>query len=186
MNRLNENSNVVTEGLISYNDYIELTRGYLKSYFRFKSTIKELEEDKKNCEKRLDECLDISAGIAKYGNVAPSGGGSIFGNGVVDRAAEKRERVTAQLTAINEDIAALKDVTERINVAVMMLPSLERDLIRQHFFECTGWTTVAKDLGMSQRWVSEKGNEAIRKIALMLFGNIATMPDLFRFRFALA
>lgn len=167
----------------TYNDYVTLTRSYLNSYTQFKKMLESLEKDKETYERRLRECDDIAAGIARYGLMAPSGQPNVFGHGPADLTAEKRERVRERLNAINKDVAALKEIIEKIEYAFASIPGTEMQMLKLHYIEKLHWGAIGEQMGVSRRWVTEKGNEALRKVALMLFGSIASMPEYNRFNF---
>lgn len=177
------NKLVKTNKKVAYNDYITLTKSYLSSYIQFKKMLESLQKDKENYERRLRECDDIAVGIARYGLTPPSGQSNVFGNGPADLSAEKRERVRERLNAIKNDIDSLSEIIEKIEYGFTALPGIETEMLKLHYIQKVNWGTVGNQMGMSRRWVTEKGNEAIRKMALMLFGSIASMPEYNRFKF---
>lgn len=187
MSKLETNSlNDSNGGIIDYNDYVTLTKGYLKSYNQFKITLENLQREKTKDEIQLDRCDDIVASIAKYGPQATAGGGNnVFGNGVVDRTAEKREKIRERIVAMEDDISVLTVILNKIDRAFLVITPVERELLHVHFIEKYDWTTTGKRLGISRRWAIEKGNEGLRKMALMLFGSMASMPKHGRFVFAI-
>lgn len=178
-NNLNDSSK-----MIDYNDYVNLTKGYLKSYNQFKMTLENLQREKAKDEEQLDRCDDIVASIAKYGPQATAkGGNNVYGNGVVDRTAEKREKIRERIVAMEDDINVLKVIIDKIDRAFLAITTVERDLLQVHFIEKYDWTVTGQRLGISRRWAIEKGNEGLRKMALMLFGSMASMPKHSRFVF---
>lgn len=169
--------------ILTYNDYCTLAKEYLRSYNQFRSTLENLKNDKRDMYKRLREYEDVSAGVSKYGLAAtvPTTGSSA--GSVVERTSEKRERVRVRLKAIDRDIEELETIIRKIDRALTFMPTIEGEMVRLHFIERFKWYQVGESLGMSRHWVTEKGNEALKKMALMLFGSVAAMPEHNRFCF---
>lgn len=52
----------------------------------------------------------------------------------------------------------------------MMLSDKEKEIIRQHYYNRENWQAVADRAIYSRRWGIRKGTDAIKKMALMIFG----------------
>lgn len=177
MNELNTQSLTATR---DYDDYIKLTKMYLRSYYMLKSSLEYLEDRKKIYENRLNSYLDVSAGVANYGGGVSSGGSS-FSEGVVDRTAEKREKVQEKLKKIIDDIYSLKIIINKIDNAYSRLDDRDKKIIRQHYYDREKWQVVANTIYASPRWSKRKGSDAIKKMALMLFCDNSALPSVDNF-----
>jgi len=167
----------------SYNDYCTLAKTYLNSYNRFLSMLRNLKDDKVALEKRLQDCEDVSASVSKYGLSATIPTAGAANGSVVERTLEKREKIRMRLKAVSDDVDELEAIISKIDRALLFMPTIEREIVKLHYIERINWDKVGKTLGMSRPWAGEKGNEALKKMALMLFGSVASMPEYSRFCF---
>ena len=72
-----------------YNDYVRITRGWLREYNTFKATVESMTQDIEAQQRLLDMSQDLTAPIAKYDNM-PKGGTPELN--AVESAAEDRMR----------------------------------------------------------------------------------------------
>ena len=162
-----------------YNDYISITRRWLKDYNLFRATIAHMEKDIEAQQAALHR--DVAAPIAKYGDMLK--GGSAELNGVESAASERmaRERDMYQAMINRDDI---KRQVERIDSAIDTLAEDEREVIREHYIEGDSWEHIGQNRHYSERWARDKGGKALKKVAFVLFGLKAKPPEQIRFVFA--
>ena len=106
---------------VQYNDYEDLTKKYLRKYNTFKLTAKALEEDINTKEQILASSLDVSAAIAKYGDM-PAGGNSELNE--VEAACERRLKVQEEIKNMKNDLAEINRLLEKIDMAFETVPSV--------------------------------------------------------------
>ena len=81
-----------------YNDYMLLTRRYLKDYKKMQRDIDAWEQQKSDIKAELS---DVSVAISRYGGEPGGGSGDMT---VVERQAETRGKLEAKLSRIDHNI----------------------------------------------------------------------------------
>lgn len=150
-----------------YNEYISMTRSRLRNYNNFLVSIQNKTEDIAYEERMLDECADMAAPVSKYGGGIGGGAPELT---PVERAADKRIKRTARLSELRRDKDEMMRIVSKIDYSVGNLKDEEAEIIREYYFNGKSWETIGYEHSMSERWAREKGNRAIKELALMMFG----------------
>ena len=156
-----------------------MTRSRLRNYKNFQVSIQNKEKDIAHEERMLDECTDMAAPISKYGGT-PGGGTSELTP--VGRAADKRMQRSARLIELRRDREELVRIVGKIDYSVENLKKEEAEIIRAYYFEGKSWVQIGYEHNMSERWAREKGNRAVKELALMMFG-LKAVPQQMNFVF---
>ena len=162
-----------------YNDYISITRRWLKDYNLFKVTIKNMNKDIEAQQKILD--YGSAAPIAKYGDSPKGGGGEL---NTVEMAADDRIKRQEEIymAMINRD--DIQRHIDRIDNAVDSLEDEEREVLQEHYFEGDSWEHIGRNRHYSEQWARKKGGKALKQVAFILFGLKARPPEQIKFVFA--
>lgn len=155
-----------------YNDYIEMTFGYLKNYNKFLIVIKNLEAEKEA--KRL-LLADQSVAIAKYGDT-PAGGSSELNQ--TEAAASKRMELEEEIDRIDREIAELHRILNKVDNAICGLDSDDRKLMEMYYMDRRSWGEIADELYCSADWARKRGKKAVAEVAFMIFGQKACPTQL--------
>lgn len=153
------------------NDYLQLTRKYLRNYRYYCEAIKNLTQE-------LDE---IKTGLSAISIASPgfgAGGGKGELNSTEREAALRIEQKNKYLELACER-SALQKQMDKLKSAMGKLPKEEQEAIRLFFFEGMNYDAIERIQPWSTRTCKRRVNEAVHKIALMLFGTRATQSVAF-------
>ncbi len=148
-----------------YNDYINVTRRWLRYYNKFKAAIDGMNEDLRMLETLLKE--DEAAPVAHYGD-SPVGGESELNS--VEKAVERRMKQRQQISQIKADLAELKRIVSRVGIALETLDDDSREIIQERFIDGYSWEQVGIRHHMSESGIRKKGNRILGDLALVIFG----------------
>ena len=162
-----------------YNDYISITRRWLKDYNLFKVTVKNMNQDIEAQQKILD--YGPVAPIAKYGDSVPGGEAELNS---VETATDDRIKRQEEIykTMLNRD--DIQRHIDRIDSAVDSLDAEDREIIQEHYFEGDSWEHIGHNRHYSEQWARKKGGKALKQVAFILFGLKAKPPEQIKFVFA--
>lgn len=164
-----------------YNDYVNLTRSWLKSYNDFKSSIQIMNSDLKTLEAEIEIANNIAVPpIAKYSS-EPGGGTSELNT--VETAAAKLIKLKSNIERLKNDQLEINRILSKIDIAIEALNSDEICLIRGHYINSESWRALGHKLCYSEEWARKKGGIALKRMALMLWG-VKAMPQQLKFVFA--
>lgn len=166
--------------LNNYNDYILLTKKYLRNYNKFKLTAQVLEKDIQNRERLLDDSLDINASIARYGD-GPSGGHSELN--AIEAACERRLKTAREVQDKKRDLASLRCLLDKVEAAFMVVDCDIRDIVTDYYVDGYSWEQVSVKHHYSARWCREKCKTAVEDMAAVIFG-LKSQPLQLSFVFA--
>lgn len=153
------------------NDYLQLTRKYLRNYRYYCEAIKNLTQ-------KLDE-LQMSLSTI---SIASPGFGTGGGKGELnstEREAALRIEQKNEYRELACDLAELQKQMDKLKSAMGKLPKEEQEAIRLFFFEGMNYDAIERIQPWSTRTCKRRVNEAVHKIALMLFGTRATQSVAF-------
>ena len=162
-----------------YNDYIAITRRWLKDYNLFKVTVKNMNKDIEAQQQILD--MGSAAPVAKYGDI-PKGGSPELN--AVEMAADdriKRQQDIYKAVMNRDDIQRHID---RIDSAIDSLEDEDREVLQEHYLQGDSWEHIGHNRHYSEQWARKKGGKALRQVAFILFGLKAKPPEQIRFVFA--
>lgn len=149
------------------NDYIDLTKKYLRKYHVFQLTAKALEDDIKSKENILSASLDLGAAIAKYGDT-PAGGNSELNE--VEAACERHLKMEADVQNMKNDLSALQSRMAKIRTALGVNDDIVRHIVEDYYMNGYSWEQVSCMYNYSPRWCREKAKKAVRDMAVVIFG----------------
>ena len=153
-----------------YNDYIAITRRWLKDYNLFKVTIKNMNKN-----------IEAQQQILEYGD-SPKGGGAELN--AVEMAADdriKRQQDIYEAMMNRDDIQRHID---RLDSAIDSLEDEDREVLQEHYLEGDSWEHIGHNRHYSEQWARKKGGKALRQVAFILFGLKAKPPEQIKFVFA--
>ena len=158
--------------MYKYNDYLKLTKEYLKNFAYYRQAISSISEDIEDIRRQLaTESIKAPA----YGS--DTGGGFNELNGI-ERAAENRIRLTRVSEELQENCRVLQRQMKKVTAAIETLPEDERQAIQMYYMDRMNYGTMSEKLHLSERSCKRRISKATRSIAFMLFG-LATQRDVF-------
>lgn len=150
-----------------YNDYISITRRYLKNYNQFKISVENMQDDIKYLEESIDRNMNIAAPISRYGD-EPSGGTSELN--AVERAADQRMHMEKQLDALKLNVKELTLRIRKIDRAIDSLKKEDSEIIKEFYFDDYDWEFIGHTHSLSPKRARDRGGAALKQIAFMIFG----------------
>lgn len=160
-----------------YNDYVSMTRKYLKNYNKLKITIVNLTEEL-NAQKELLQ--DESIAISRYG--CELGGGSSELN-ATEAAADRRDKTKRKVVELENNISEIQRIINKLDRALKGLNETDCQLIKGYYIDGYSWNKLGNKNYCTEKWARDKGNKALREVAFMLFGVVAE-PQQLKFVFA--
>ena len=147
-----------------YNDYLLLTRGYLKDYKRLmdmrKGWIAEMSDTQR-------ELASVPVAVSKYGD--EPGGGS--------RESSPTERLAARRMALQQKYGMRqKDVAEIARLEALLYHAFEAigkedaRILKSHYIDGATWYDIGDELGYSYQGIRKKGSRALHNLAQYIFG----------------
>jgi RNA polymerase sigma factor (sigma-70 family) len=150
------------------NDYIKLTRDYLRNIGYYRIAVANMGTDIKDLESRM---RDVPIKIADYG-AEPPGGGSGELNGV-ERAAESKLEVAEDYKRKSAELKQLSRQIDRLENCISNLPEEEQKAVKLFYIDRLNYGELACAMGWSERTVRRRVNSGTRSVAVMLFGQKA-------------
>lgn len=150
-----------------YNDYVYLTRQYLKNYNLFVISKSMLEKDIRDKEKILSTAGDVGAAVARYGD-APAGGSAELNT--VEADCERRLKLLRNVQEMKNDLSELIRLTDRIDTAFEAVDDLTRSIVKDYYMTGYSWDQIAMRYYYSARWCREKARKAVEDMAVVMFG----------------
>lgn len=160
-----------------YNDYVGMTRRYLKSYNQLRITVKNIDEE---IEAQKTMLQDEAVAISRYGD-EPGGGSSELN--ATESAVSRRIMIENRIVDMECDKAEIERVLRKIDRALEGLSDGDRDLVHGHFIDGYSWQQLGNKAYCSEKWARDKGNKALKEVAFMVFG-VCVRPRQLRFVFA--
>jgi len=151
-----------------YNDYVQTTKQYLRHYVEFKATVANLNDEIMAQEQLLG--LQPAAPVPKYGDDTSGGQGELT---PIEAAAEKRIEASKRLEQKRKEVEQIQRTVRKIDRALDTLTEQERSLIEGHYFNKLSWLSLATRFYVSEKWASKVANRVIKRMAEMIFGNVA-------------
>ena len=156
------------EAMKKYNDYVNMTKGYLKSYNRFKVQIENMKEDIEAMQKELE--ADVAAPIAQYGGTIRGGSPELNS---VESAASRHNAINNKIKYLSHEINVAERKIRQIDRTLSTIKAEDAELIRMYYFDGMTWTEIGIQKYLSDKWVRIKCNRAVKEIAQMIFGSKA-------------
>ncbi len=146
------------------NDYMRLTKSYLKSYVYYQQALENIAQGIKEKE------MELNSEPVKITNYGKDMGGVPSELNSTELAADRRILLEREKTAMLQDFKRLKNHVAKLNKAISLLPEDERQAIELYYVQRVRYDSMAKTLYCSERWCKAKVNKGLRSISLMLFG----------------
>ncbi len=163
-----------------YNDYIRMTKFYVRNINYFRVALDNLRMRSREFSEELNGYEDIPSPVVAYKERTSKGAAELTN---VEAATEKRLSKTAQLKRIEYEIVRLEGFMSRMERALSRLPDEDKKLLQDFVIDRRNADAVAYNLHLSRRTLFRKRDEIMEKMALMLFGPKAA-PDNRSFVFA--
>ena len=160
-----------------YNDYVAMTRKYLKDYYQLQIAGKNLAEE---IEAQTMMLQSESVAISRYGGELGGGSGEL---NAVEAAADRRTKMKQQIEDMKRDQAEIERVLRKIDRALEGLSDGDRDLVQGHFIDGYSWGQLGNKAYCTEKWARDKGNKALKEVAFMVFG-VCVRPRQLKFIFA--
>ena len=166
--------------LREYNDYIRITKNYLRKFRQFHGTAINKRERLQMLRCELGKGDEgITAPVVQYG--VDRGNGYSELNSVEARVASRKRKLEL-IAKVEADLEGLEHICSMIERSVGMLSDRDRALIELHYFEGMSWSQVADREYITEKWASKRGAHAVRAVAGMLFGDaVGSQNQLFVF-----
>ena len=153
-----------------YNDYVNLTRGYLKSYAELERMRDYWQKD---TQEKAQELNGVSVAIARYGDNPGGGTGELS---PTERAAAKRLLQKKELAARHHDIQEIERLHKDISNCLMAMHEDDARILKAHYIDGQSWYDLADEEGYSYSAIRQKGKRALHSLAKYLFG-LKAMPE---------
>ena len=160
-----------------YNDYVGMTKRYLKSYNQLRITARNLDEDIEASQAMLQ---DESVAISRSGGEMGGGSGEL---NAVESAANRRMKIQADIVEMQRNKTEIERVLRKVDRALEGLGDADRDLVQGHFIDGYSWGQLGNKAYCTEKWARDKGNKALKEVAFMVFG-VCVRPRQLRFVFA--
>lgn len=160
-----------------YDDYIKLTRQYLKQYNQLKIAVQNL-DDEIQAQETLLESESIPS--VRYGDDSISGGSGELN--VTEAAADRRIKAEKRIERMRQEKNELERILRKIDRALDGVSELDCELIRGHYINGESWQILGDRHFCSEKWARDRGGRALREVAYMVFG-IYVGPRQMRFVF---
>ena len=163
-----------------YNDYISITRRWMKEYNTFRATVESMTADIQEQQKLLSRSENLCAPIANYDGM--SKGGSPGLNGVEAKAYDRlRREASIHRQTLNRD--EIKRIIDTIDRALNTLSLEDQAVLTEHYIDGRSWEQIGYCRNYSERWAREKGGKALKSLAFVIFG-VKARPEQLTFVFA--
>ena len=159
-----------------YNDYIKLTRDYLKHYNSFLASADCLRERIAALKEQAGE--EPAAAIAKYCG-QPQGGYSEL-NGVESEVA-RNIAVRDKISQYEMDLRILEHKRKQIDIAMSVLDDIDERIVKECYINHRYYYQVGEIVGLSEKWTAQRAQRAVKEMSCVLFGHKAVQGSLFVF-----
>jgi len=149
--------------LLGYNDYVNITRQYLKNYNMLFIT----RENLMRMVKDLQDEMIPSAPVARYGNM-PSGGTGELNS--VESMADGNMMRDKRIRQMEQDIEHINRLFEMLSRSIGALDQAEQEILHDAYIDGKSWGEIGRDRYITEKWARQRAGKAIRKVAMMMFG----------------
>lgn len=146
--------------MIYCNDYIRLTKGYLRNMVYYQVAISNMKEDLKE--------MEDSLGDAKIASYEANPGGQNELNGVEARA-DKAIRYKEQAKQVQK----LERQVQKIERCIDKLPADQKDAVKMYYLYRQSYDEMVSSLHISHSTCRRRVNGGTKAVAMMLFGERA-------------
>lgn len=160
------------ENHFSCNDYLRLTRAYLKNLSVYKQAVENLQQEERDMRAQLK---GVSIKTVRFDSVG-GGSGELT---ATEQAADLRLLLSKRVSDCRLEYLTLKNQCMRIELALKALPPEEKEAVELVYHQHFSYTAMADKLFLSERTCRRRLNQAVQKVAVMLFGIKAEQNVLF-------
>lgn len=153
-----------------HNDYIVLTREYLR---RYKQLLKMREGWLAEIAGLDAELATVHIAGSKYGTEPPAGESELT---ATESAAAERIRISEQKQRRLKDCRKIERLTDKIKAGLDAMPEEIRGILIAHYIDGARWDTIAYNRGYSCQGIRKRGSRGIKRLAEYLFG-LKAMPS---------
>ncbi len=146
--------------MIYCNDYIRLTKGYLRNMVYYQVAISNMKEDLKE--------MEDSLGDAKIASYEANPGGQNELNGVESRA-DKAIRYKEHAKQVQK----LERQVQKIERCIDNLPPDQKDAVKMYYLYRQSYDEMVSSLHISHSTCRRRVNGGTKAVAMMLFGERA-------------
>jgi RNA polymerase sigma factor (sigma-70 family) len=146
------------------NDYVKLTRDYLRNIGYYRIAVANMSTDIKDLESRM---RDVPIKITDYGPMPGGGSGELNG---VERAAESKLEAVEDYKRKSAELKQLSRQIDRLENCIENLPEEEQQAVRLFYIDRLNYGELACAMGWSERTVKRRVSSGTRAVAVMLFG----------------
>lgn len=147
----------------SYNDYLRLTRGYLKNLPIYRQAAENLELELADERAMLSQ---ITPKAISYGAV----GGGTGELTPTEQAVQQRAVSVQRCQKLQQEHQVLRHQCDRIERALQVLSPEEQEAVDLIYFKHFSYTDMSRRTFTSARTCRRRLNGAVQKVAVMLFG----------------
>ena len=152
-----------------HNDYIVLTREYLR---RYKQLLKMRETWLAEIKELDAELATVHIASSKYGTEPPTGEPEL---NATEASADKRLRISEQKQRRLKDCQEIERLTSKIQAGLDAMPEDVSSILTSHYIDRVQWDTIAYNRGYSYQGIRKRGSRGIKHLAEYLFG-LKAMP----------
>lgn len=165
-----------------YKNFIQTTRSYLKHLPQFRLAVENSREQLALQQKELRDIDDfIAAPITQYGGKV--GHGNAMPNSV-EAAVTRREYLIHSIQRTEREMEQVDHIVRMLGRSMSVLDKDELFLVEGHYIKGRGWRELSEAMYISEKWATEKGRRAIKKLAETMFADMVSRHQL-SFIFAL-
>ncbi len=152
--------------VLNSNDYVKLTKDYLKNYNRYMDYV---EKAFARCDEIDLELADESIKTTTYG--LERGGGSELTP--VERAASTRMKLKSEKADLQNKANLVKSFLSNLLTNIGKLDTEDKVLISKLYFRHLSTYEISKEMRITSRWVCMQARQAEKRLAVLLFGEAA-------------
>ena len=154
--------------MYKYNDYLRITREYLRNYIQHQQAVKTLTDDIEDLRKELSD----TAGKTTASYSAQAGGAYQELTGT-ERMADTRMNLRvriAELYAYRHDVI---EHLERMDQAIRSLELEEKKMVELFFYERKSYKEISESINLSERSCQRRVGSIVQQVAKVVFGELA-------------
>lgn len=154
-----------------YNDYLLLTRGYLKDYKRLTEMRKGWIAEMGDAEREL---ASVPVAISRYGDEPCGGSGD---SSPTERLAARRMALQQKYGMRQKDVAEIARLEALLHHAFEAIGEEDARILKSHYISGATWYDIGDELGYSYQGIRKKGSRALHALAQYIFGLKAARPQ---------
>ncbi len=154
-----------------HNDYLILTREYLKGYKRLTQMRKGWIAEMGDAEREL---ASVPVATPRYGDEPGGGSGE---SSPTERLAARRMALRERYGVRERDVAEIARLDALLRRAFAALGEEDARILKSHYINGATWYDIGDELGYSYQGIRKKGSRALHALAQYIFGLKAARPQ---------